>query len=115
MKWFIRLIILFILFGGMSYAIFQLQPDLSYSTTPSDNISKRTVYEDSIAPKASSSPSVPLDIPPQFLIQNDYHIFQTFNNCGPAALSMALSYFGIDIAQGEIGADTSPVSKPSRK
>ncbi len=26
-------------------------------------------------------------LPSQKILANDYHIFQTFNNCGPAALS----------------------------
>src|SRR3989344_1067131 len=30
-------------------------------------------------------------------------VFQTFNNCGPAALSMALSYYGIKVSQHELG------------
>jgi tetratricopeptide (TPR) repeat protein len=31
------------------------------------------------------------------------HVFQTFNNCGPASLSMALSYYGIKASQHELG------------
>ena len=37
----------------------------------------------------------------QKILQNDYHVFQSFNNCAPAALSMALSYFGIQKSQEE--------------
>jgi hypothetical protein len=32
------------------------------------------------------------------------HVWQTWNNCGPATLSMGLSYFGSDLDQAEIGA-----------
>lgn len=39
---------------------------------------------------------------------NDYHVFQTFNNCGPAALSMALSYYGIEKNQIELGNELRP-------
>jgi hypothetical protein len=38
-------------------------------------------------------------IPPEKTLQNDYHTFQTFNNCAPAALSMALSYYGVHVSQ----------------
>lgn len=38
----------------------------------------------------------------------DYHIFQTFNNCGPAALSMTFSYFGIQKSQEDLGRDLRP-------
>jgi len=47
------------------------------------------------------------------LLNNDYHIFQTFNNCGPAALSMALSYFGINKSQQELGNDLRPYQVPN--
>jgi tetratricopeptide (TPR) repeat protein len=36
-------------------------------------------------------------------LDNNYHVFQTFNNCGPASLSMALSYYGIRASQQELG------------
>lgn len=41
-------------------------------------------------------------------LQNNYHIFQTFNNCGPASLSMILSYYGIQKSQEELGQDLRP-------
>lgn len=46
------------------------------------------------------------------VIENDYHIFQTFNNCGPAALSMALSYYEIFKSQQELGQDLRPYQNP---
>lgn len=36
-------------------------------------------------------------------LKNDYHIFQTFNNCGPASFSMALSYYNINVTQKVLG------------
>lgn len=41
-------------------------------------------------------------------LQNNYHIFQTFNNCGPAAMSMALSYYGINQTQQFLGSQLRP-------
>ncbi len=38
------------------------------------------------------------------------HYWQTWNNCGPATLSMNLSYFGIKVGQDKIG----PVLKPEK-
>ena len=46
----------------------------------------------------SHSPS-----PQSKVLESNYHIFQTFNNCGPASLSMALRYFGVDKSQKELG------------
>lgn len=47
------------------------------------------------------------------LLYNNYHIFQTFNNCGPAALSMALSYYGINETQQKLGQDLRPYQIPN--
>lgn len=52
------------------------------------------------------------EIPGQKILLNDYHIFQTFNNCGPAALSMALSYYGINVSQQELGIALRPYQNP---
>ena len=54
-------------------------------------------------------PQLILTNPPQVkIIKNDYHTFQTFNNCGPAALSMALSYYGINESQVTLGRQLRP-------
>jgi uncharacterized protein len=49
-----------------------------------------------------------VDLPLSKTLENNYHIFQTFNNCGPAALSMLLSYYEINISQKEIGDSLRP-------
>lgn len=46
------------------------------------------------------------------ILPNDYHIFQSFNNCGPAALSMTLSYYGINVSQQELGQALRPYQIP---
>lgn len=46
------------------------------------------------------------------VLTNDYHAFQAFNNCGPAALSMALSYFGITQSQEDLGQILRPYQNP---
>lgn len=40
------------------------------------------------------------------------HVFQSFNNCGPATLSMALSYLGIEKSQAELGQILRPYQVP---
>lgn len=47
-------------------------------------------------------------LPERKLLPTDYYIKQSFNNCGPAALSMALSHYGIQKTQEEIAADIRP-------
>lgn len=36
------------------------------------------------------------------LLDNPNHVYQTFNNCGPATLSMILSWYGITVSQDEL-------------
>lgn len=49
------------------------------------------------------SPTPTLVISDKRVITQKYHAFQTFNNCGPATLSMALSYWNMSISQKELG------------
>lgn len=60
----------------------------------------------SITPTISIPTATPL--PDKKILSNNYHIFQSFNNCGPASLSMALSYFGINKSQEELGQELRP-------
>ncbi len=50
--------------------------------------------------------SVPLTaspIPTQKILPGGIQVFQTFNNCGPASLSMAFSHYGVTKSQAELG------------
>jgi len=62
----------------------------------------------SVTPSAQPSPYLkPL---PDFLVlDGGIHMYQTFNNCGPASLSMLLSYFDIDVSQATLGDQLRPV------
>lgn len=57
-----------------------------------------------------------MDLPPipesKILSNGGYHIFQSFNNCGPAALSMALRFYGINVSQEELGLSLRPYQVP---
>ncbi len=50
--------------------------------------------------------------PAQKILPTAYHIFQSFNNCGPAALSMALRFYGIEKSQEELGQTLRPWQNP---
>ena len=65
-----------------------------------------------IAPGAGGHRAVPPRVPTpvvlrpppsEALLANDYQVYETWNNCGPASLSMALSYFGILRSQAALG------------
>lgn len=63
-------------------------------------------------PTATPSPTLP-PIPSSKVLDNGgYHIFQSFNNCGPAAMSMALRFYGIDVSQAELGQALRPYQVP---
>ncbi|MFH1601941.1 MAG: C39 family peptidase [Candidatus Shapirobacteria bacterium] len=42
------------------------------------------------------------------ILSSPYHIYQTFNNCGPATLSMILSWYDISASQEELGQKMRP-------
>ncbi|OGH08120.1 MAG: hypothetical protein A2W22_01535 [Candidatus Levybacteria bacterium RBG_16_35_11] len=65
-----------------------------------------------VIPTVTPTPTPP-PIPSQRTLKTDYHIFQTFNNCGPAALSMALRFYGISVSQQEIGEALRPYQIPN--
>lgn len=46
------------------------------------------------------------------LLGSTKHIYQTFNNCGPATLSMALSFYEINVSQKELGEKMRPYQNP---
>jgi len=47
------------------------------------------------------------------LVENTKQIYQTFNNCGPATLSMVLSFYGKEVSQKELGDLMRPYQIPS--
>lgn len=58
----------------------------------------------------SATPTPALALPPTTArLEGVRHEFQTWNNCGPATLAMALSYFGLSLTQVQ----TAPVLKPN--
>jgi len=65
-------------------------------------------------PTNTASPAaIKLKTPPQTkILQGGTHAFETFNNCGPATLSMALSYSGVKVTQQELGQALRPYQHP---
>jgi predicted double-glycine peptidase len=62
------------------------------------------IISDTVSQVLSSPTPQPVGIlPDSKTLKNSYHVYQTFNNCGPAALSMALSYYDIKKSQKELG------------
>lgn len=57
---------------------------------------------------------IPVDasIPTRYEITLPKHYYQTFNNCGPATLSMVFNYYGLNTSQEEIGQILRPHQNP---
>lgn len=69
--------------------------------------------EISQAPTISPSPTPTLYIPPtSSTIPLKYHTFQEFNNCGPASLSMLMSYYDVNVSQSILGNKLRPNRNP---
>ncbi|MBI2597065.1 prolyl oligopeptidase family serine peptidase [Candidatus Daviesbacteria bacterium] len=65
-------------------------------------------------PTSTTFPTVNLIQPTQSkILPTDYHVFQKFNNCGPAALSMTLRFYGINVSQAELGQALRPYQVPN--
>lgn len=80
------------------YSLNQI-PHISNSDRPTSDFSD---FITTLLP--SPTPTLVLIDPPlQKVLPTNYHTFQTFNNCGPAALSMTLSHYGLQISQQELG------------
>lgn len=63
-----------------------------------------------MTPTTAVTPTAAPVFPPAARLEGLAHYWQTWNNCGPATLSMNLSYFGIKIGQAKIG----PALKPEK-
>lgn len=61
---------------------------------------------------AAAAPYRAENLPAQKILAIPYHTFQSFNNCAPAALSIDLSYYGVNKTQQELAADLRPYNNP---
>lgn len=86
-----------------SYFFFLNKSDFNPSNPPDDNEFSNIEIIDTLVPKPTLPP-----VPQSKILTGGNHVFQTFNNCGPAALSMTLSYYGIFVSQEVLGDEIRP-------
>lgn len=103
------LVLLVALLGAFLFFIFSPKADDNNNTI--ESISSHFVTRSSVQALPSATPT-PAPIPSSYEIPLRLHVFQSFNNCGPAALSMALSYYGINRSQKELGDSLRPYQIP---
>ncbi len=64
-------------------------------------------------PVGGEAPSVEMKTPGNSeLLDSPRHVYQSFNNCGPATLSMVLSWYGVNTSQEELGNKMRPYHNP---
>ncbi len=97
----ILLLILASLVGGGAY-VYLNKPDPALETKFIQNIRQNIK-----APEEESSVQL-IEPGESALLENSYHVYQTFNNCGPATLSMILNWYGVKASQSELGDQMRP-------
>jgi tetratricopeptide (TPR) repeat protein len=103
-----RVVFLFILFVIVSSGTLNIRNGLRKNPTPLASVAEISNSK-GIPVSPTTKPYVLETLPDQKILpNNNYHVFQTFNNCGPASLSMALSFYGINVSQTDLGKDLRP-------
>jgi hypothetical protein len=81
---------------------------LHFFTYKIDSTNNASDTNEVLDAKSKTSQVALVPLPAQKLLLSDYYVPQTFNNCGPAALSMDFSYFGLSVDQETIADDVRP-------
>lgn len=102
-----KIIIILLLIFSVAGSVFYFFKSPPMQTTPIPNLLPQKTS--SPLPNPTPSYKLPGDLK---IIPLKTHIFQSFNNCGPAALAMALSYFNISKNQQELGNKLRPYQIP---
>ena len=109
----LSLLLVLVVFLFVTVKVFYLTPsDLNEPKPLNNTITLSPTPAPSVTTSSDSTPVTLIKPAEQKTLKNDFHIFQTFNNCGPASLSMALSYFGIKASQKVIGDGLRPYQNP---
>ncbi len=75
--------------------------DEAGAAVPSSTTDEALRAATQIFPATVTPPVVPMPIPPAARLEGLRHEYQTWNNCAPATISMALSYFGVMDGQAQ--------------
>ncbi len=119
------IIISLLLLSGIYLTAINLPPSL-FKNLVNQNSTDNPVSESVPTPLVASitqtndnSPKLIIDptadekeLPSRVILSNPRHTFQSFNNCGPATLSMALGYYGMNVSQQELGQRMRPYQNP---
>ncbi len=101
--------------GVVLFKVFNPKPALEESfiqpqrrIRPEEKVSTASGF-----PTQKIQPEVKLKEPGErSVLTNPYHVYQTFNNCGPATLSMIMAYFDVSVSQEELADKIRPYQHP---
>lgn len=101
--------------GSILFLVGAYYQEFNTTQIKSNDQSEIAIYNIDIkteaTPTTTSTPT-PSPIPQAYVIPQRKHMYQTFNNCGPASLSMQLSYYNIDVSQNVLGDYLRPLQNP---
>jgi len=111
-------VVLFILFGVGGFYLYQNRPRPALETkfAPADSAgitatSQQDKQEADQSPESADKINL-VESGDYALVENMQQVYQTFNNCGPATLSMILSFYGKNVSQKELGDVMRPYQNP---
>lgn len=112
MKKLLILALLLLAIGGGVYWFYRPQPVLEEKFVTSNQVVSPSLGP-SVKPEAEETEGVEVKPAGDYaLLSGSRQVYQTFNNCGPATLSMVLSFWGKIVSQEELGQKMRPYQNP---
>lgn len=90
---------------------FILRVQLTFFPPPAPIVETDKTFVDDLQIFSTPTPTQ-IPVPISFEIPQKTFVAQTFNNCGPATLSMIMSYFGVYKSQIDLGQEMRPYQNP---
>jgi len=98
-----------IVFGLLGIGLLAAVAAVFYINRPKPAVETKFVQEMREVLNVDTKAGVTVKTPGDYaLLENPKHTYQTFNNCGPATLSMMLSWHGKNVSQKELGDQMRP-------
>lgn len=103
------LLLLIVVIVSLFAVLNEEQTEKIVNRKPASPAGGSILNQSSPSPTPYTLPSIPST---KVLSNGGYHIFQSFNNCGPASLSMTLRFYGVNATQFELGNSLRPYQIP---
>lgn len=101
---FFAVLILVLLLGAAGFVLYQRDTSIDKAQT----VEPIPTFSSTI----SKPTPTPIALPDSYYISQGTFVGQTFNNCGPASLSITMSILGKNVSQGELASTMRPFNNP---